>query len=49
MLFAPLWQPQPRWAAHLRHADTMEWLDARLRGGDASGWLRPLWIRAAAD
>ena len=31
MLFAPLWQPQPRWAAHLRHADTMEWLDSRLR------------------
>ncbi|WP_062768708.1 Gldg family protein [Sphingopyxis terrae] len=49
MLFAPLWQPQPRWAAHLRRADTMEWLDARLRGGAARGWLRPLWIGAAAD
>src|SRR3546814_7447943 len=32
LLFAPLWQPPLPGAAHLRRADTMEWLDARLRG-----------------
>lgn len=49
LLFAPLWRAAPGWAAHLRRADTMEWLDARLRGGDARGWLRPIWVPAATD
>jgi len=49
LLFAPLWQPVPPWAAHLRKADTIEWIAARLAGRDgAQGWLRPLWIRPAA-
>ncbi|MBB5707246.1 Gldg family protein [Sphingopyxis panaciterrulae] len=48
LLFAPLWQPLLPGAAHLRRADTMEWLDARLRGGGAgAAWFRPLWIGAA--
>src|SRR3546814_17584016 len=48
LLFAPLWQPPLPGAAHLRRADTMEWLDARLRGeGAGAAWFRPLWIRAA--
>lgn len=46
LLFAPLWRASPEWASHLRRADTMEWLDARLRGGPARGWLRPIWIRS---
>ena len=46
LLYAPLWQPQPLWAAHLRKADTMEWLAAQLRGGPRP-ILQPLWIRAA--
>ncbi|WOF44476.1 GldG family protein [Sphingopyxis indica] len=47
LLFAPLWQPLVPGAAHLRCADTMEWLDARLRGAAMRGAvLRPLWIRA---
>jgi len=48
LLFAPLWQPLLPGAAHLRRADTMEWLDARLRGGEAgAARFRPLWIGAA--
>jgi hypothetical protein len=45
LIFASLWQPAPGWAAHLRRADTMEWLAGCLwpRGGRAI--LRPLWIR----
>jgi len=47
LLFAPLWQPLVPGAAHLGRADTMEWLDARLRGTAARrGVLHPLWIRA---
>jgi hypothetical protein len=47
LLFAPLWRPAVPGADHLRRADTMEWLDARLRGAAAgSAALRPLWIRA---
>lgn len=47
LLFAPLWQPLVEGAPHLRRADTMDWLAARLWGGAAAhgGTLRPLWIR----
>ena len=48
LLFAPLWQAAPGWAAHLRPADTMEWLAARLWPGAPRAPLQPLWIRAAA-
>ena len=49
LLFAPLWQPLVPGADHLRRADTMEWLAARLWPGAGTGVLRPLWIRARAD
>lgn len=49
LLFAPLWQPPVPGAAHLRQADTMEFLSARLWRGAGSGLLHPLWIRARAD
>lgn len=49
LLFAPLWQPLVPGAEHLRQADTMEWLSARLWPGAGNGPLRPLWIRARAD
>jgi hypothetical protein len=45
LLFAPLWQPIFPGADHLRQADTMEWLAARLWPGAGSGLLHPLWIR----
>jgi hypothetical protein len=45
LIFAPLWQPVPDWAAHLRRADTMEWLAARLWPRRGRAILRPLWIR----
>lgn len=45
LLFAPLWQPDPIWAAHLRKADTMEWLAARLWPGAPKAMLGPIWIR----
>ncbi len=48
LLFAPLWQPVPHWAAHLRPADTMEWLSARLWSDAPAAILRPLWIRSSA-
>lgn len=48
LLFAPLWRPLIPGAAHLRQADTMEWLSARLWPGTGNGLLRPLWIRARA-
>jgi len=48
LLFAPLWQPIVPAAAHLRQADTMEWLSARLWPGAGNGLLHPLWIRAHA-
>lgn len=47
LLFAPLWQPQPAWAVHLRRADSMEWLATRIWGDASSAALQPLWIRAA--
>ena len=49
LLFAPLWRPLVPGAEHLRRADTMEWLSARLWPGAGGGLLRPLWIRARAD
>lgn len=48
LLYAPLWRPQPDWAAHLRKADTMEWLAAQLWDAPQP-ILQPLWIRAAAE
>ena len=48
LLFVPLWQPLVPDADHLRRADTMEWLSARLWPGAGTGLLRPLWIRARA-
>ena len=45
LLFYPLWRPLVPGAAHLRQADTMEWLSARLWRGSGQGWLRPVWIR----
>jgi len=49
LLFAPLWQPLVPGADHLRRADTMEWLSARLWPGAGTGLLRPLWIRVRTD
>lgn len=46
LLFAPLWQPLVPGAPHLRQADTMEWLSARLWRGAGNSLLHPLWIRA---
>lgn len=46
LLFTPLWQPLVSGAAHLRQADTMEWLSARLWPDAGIGLLHPLWIRA---
>lgn len=45
LLYAPLWQPQPAWAAHLRPADNIAWVAAQLNGPDAGpAWgLRPTW------
>lgn len=47
LIFAPLWQPTPNWAAHLRRADTMEWLAQRLWPAASRAPLHPLWIRRA--
>lgn len=48
LLFAPLWQPDTLWAAHLRKADTIEWLAARLWPEAPRAVLQPLWIRSAS-
>lgn len=48
LLFEPLWRPLVPGAHHLRQADTMEWLSARLWPGAGHSLLRPLWIRARA-
>lgn len=45
LLFAPLWQPLVGDLAHLRRADTIEWLGARLDGeGYRRPLLQPVWI-----
>jgi len=49
LLFAPLWSPLVPGADHLRQADTIEWLAARLWPGAGVAVLQPLWIRARAD
>ena len=49
LLFAPLWQADPAWADHLRKADTMEWLAARLWPDAPRAKLRPLWIHPSAE
>jgi hypothetical protein len=49
LLFAPLWQPLVPGADHLRQADTMEWLSARLWPGAGRAALHPLWIRSRPD
>ena len=49
LLFAPLWQGDPVWANHLRRADTMEWLAARLWPDAPRAVLRPLWARLPAE
>lgn len=48
LIFSPLWRPPVSAAAHLRQADTMEWLAARLWSTAGRAWLHPLWIRAPA-
>ncbi|MGV3729242.1 MAG: hypothetical protein ACO1NN_00595 [Sphingopyxis sp.] len=48
LLFASLWRPLAPGADHLRQADTMEWLAARLWPGAGRAMLRPLWIRSHA-
>lgn len=45
LLFAPLWSPLVARADHLRQADTIEWLAARLWPGAGVAMLQPLWIR----
>lgn len=49
LLFAPLWSPLVPGADHLRQADTIEWLSARLWPGAGVAVLQPLWIRSRAD
>lgn len=49
LLFAPLWSPPVLGADHLRQADTIEWLSARLWPGAGVAVLHPLWIRVRAD
>ncbi|MBU0822907.1 MAG: GldG family protein [Alphaproteobacteria bacterium] len=49
LLFAPLWSPLVPGADHLRQADTIAWLAARLWPGAGVAVLQPLWIRAHAD
>lgn len=48
LLFDPLWHPLFPGVEHLRQADTMEWLAARLWPGAGQAMLRPLWIRSRA-
>lgn len=48
LIFAPLWRPLVPGADHLRQADNMEWLAARLWRGAGHGLLDPIWIRASA-
>lgn len=48
LLFAPLWAPPAAGAEHLRPADTMAWLAARLWPRAGATWLTPVWIRRDA-
>lgn len=48
LLFAPLWAPRMAGAEHLRPADTMAWLAARLWPRAGVGLLTPIWIRRDA-
>lgn len=49
LLFAPLWSPLVPGADHLRQADTIEWLSARLWPGAGVAVLQPLWLPSRAD
>jgi hypothetical protein len=45
LIFAPLWQPLVGDLSHLRRADTIEWIGARLDGPDyRAPLLQPVWI-----
>lgn len=45
LLFAPLWQPLVGDLPHLRRADTIEWIGARLDGpAYRAPFLQPVWI-----
>jgi hypothetical protein len=45
LLFAPLWQPLVGDLPHLRRADTIEWIAARLDGpAYRAPFLQPVWI-----
>lgn len=45
LLFAPLWQPLVGDLSHLRRADTIEWIGARLDGpAYRAPLLQPVWI-----
>lgn len=47
LLFAPLWQPLVGDLPHLRRADTVEWIGARLDGDSYRASLfQPVWIRS---
>jgi hypothetical protein len=47
LLYAPLWQPAPAWAQHLRPADNLLWVAAQLNADSAAPlWgLRPTWLQ----
>jgi hypothetical protein len=49
LLHASLWRPLAPGADHLRQADTMEWIAARLWPGAGRATLHPIWIRSRAD
>lgn len=48
LLFAPLWAPPVAGAEHLRPADTMAWMAARLWPGAGVAPFSPVWIRRDA-
>ncbi|MCW5645870.1 MAG: hypothetical protein KIT23_01265 [Sphingopyxis sp.] len=48
LLFAPLWAPPVAGAEHLRPADTMAWMAARLWPGAGVAPFHPVWIRRDA-
>lgn len=47
LLLAPLWAPPVAGAEHLRPADTMAWMAARLWPGAGVAPFSPVWIRRA--